>query len=228
MLWKEFYLLHVKKEKNPYNHFNISCQNKLLLKKIICSRVVTFSLMSCSPAPNRPVCSSHCDFPHLSPCPLCPAWGTGASSNQDRQTPHTNLLQWGQVYKWSLSKTEQSFSGLKRCRPVFPDPCSSFPYSSGSQEPTCWSQQIYLSGDRFTCRFTCRSDMGTAPAILHRTPGAFEPWAKDVLRDAPVPSAGLLTRPLYICAAGPSSENSCKNAVYSLLKCCFINFPFFI
>lgn len=34
-------------------------------------------------------------------------------------------------------------------------------------------------------------------------------------------SAGLLVRPLYICAAGSSSENSCKYALYRLLKCSY-------
>lgn len=42
--------------------------------------------MSCSPAPTDP-CAVPSDLPPLSPYPLCPARGAGASSDQDSQTP---------------------------------------------------------------------------------------------------------------------------------------------
>lgn len=119
---------------------NIACQNKLLLKKIICSRVATFSLMSCSPAPDRPMCSSHSDFtPHL---PCAQHEGLVPAVTSTVKPHHTNPLQWGRLYKWSLSKTEQSFSDLEKsvCFLIL---VSLQQCKSGAHH---WSQQLYLSG----------------------------------------------------------------------------------
>lgn len=95
--------------------------------------------MSCSSAPTVTFLTCH----HL---PRAQHEGLVPAVTRTVKTHQTNPLQWGQLYKWSLSKTEQSFSDLKRCKALFPDPGSSFPYSSVRQEPIYWSQQLYLSG----------------------------------------------------------------------------------
>lgn len=102
--------------------------------------------MHCTPAPDRPICSSCCDLPQLSPPPICALPdGLVPAVTRMLKSHHINPFHQGEVYKRSLSRTEQLFSDRRRCRPVFFDPCSSFPYTSVNQEPIYWSQQVYLS-----------------------------------------------------------------------------------
>lgn len=191
--------------------------NHCSTKKLTCARAVVLPpLMCCIPAPWQ-TCVQFPLWPSSADT-TARLWWTSASSNQDGQVPpHQPPLHQGQVCKWSLSRAERLFSDIRRCRPVFLDPCSSFLYTSVNQEPIYWSQQVYLSVNAEAIRKQHQPSRTGRPLYLGLNLKAFWDmpcclqWAFDQTS-------------VHICSS-TKFENSCKNADYILLKCYLTDFP---
>lgn len=132
---------------------------------------------------------------------------------------HTNpRLHQGQVYKWSLSRAERLFSDIRRCRAVFLDPCSSFPYTSVNQEPIYWSQQVYLSVNAEWYGSSI-SHLAQDPQCIYLGLNLKAFWDMPCCLQWAFDQTSV-----HICSS-TKFENSCKNADNILLKCYLTDFP---